>query len=180
MRSLGNVGKTEEFDFDSAQRRTPTSRTASLRGDQSSFIADLILAHSDPVNYFISQPVLVLQVGFELERSMTVWLNTCPELQLGLMVKIQEKKPIFFKNRSPTNEEADIVMKSLMENPRDIPGKTDIHFRDPADSHSPLMIYNFEWVGEVSAFAEVWTRDLDSGEPKPREKKRVISFPMFF
>jgi hypothetical protein len=169
--ALRGEAKLKNFSFVGTERRTPPG-VPSLR-QQSSFRADVILRYANPENPLTTRQVLVAEIGFDetykqLERSMTVWLEDCPDIQRGLVVKIQEKP--LFKNR-PGKE---AILKKLKEEHLGTPSDTDVRPRDPKDPYSPLTIYDYDWVGQISAFAEIWGRDPETGKPQPREK-RVVS-----
>jgi hypothetical protein len=133
----------------------------------------MILRYANPENPLTTRQVLVAEIGFDetytqLERSMTAWLEDCPDIQRGLVVKIQEKP--LFKNR-PGKE---AILRKLKEEHLGTPSDTDVRPRDPKDPYSPLTIYDYDWVGQISAFAEIWGRDSETGKPQPRGK-RVVS-----
>lgn len=136
-------------------------------------ITDLSLVHGNTAN-----PVLVQEVGFaekydNLVKSTRLWLENEPTTKAVLLVNIDETP----KYRSPLRI-TDYISCSQSAIP--IPTDLDVNnfsVEDPRDPNAPLMLNKKRWVGRVSAFFEVWTRN-EGGEPVRKGDRAVSPLPL--
>jgi hypothetical protein len=140
------------------------------------FAADITLWYRDTSGR-TSKPVLIQEVGFmesysELVQSFSGWFQRLPDLKVAVLVKIDETP----------NYKNPLLKKAVFDDSNFAPPtsltQSDVQLQDPANPNGPLRILGFTWVGELTAFVEIWVRDPGTGKPVMRGQ-RIVSFAIF-
>jgi len=139
--------------------------------ESSTKIPDLLLRFTEDDPKSPPQVIFIAQVGFSetyssLKQSMALWLEQNAHVKIAVLIKVSEKP----QYRTPKSL-PDTILK---DTERRIDTIRQEAYEAIDDKEGLLSIHGVKFVGQMSAYLEIWTRDRETGKAV-RRGDRIVS-----